>query len=113
MVVNFSLFFVLHLAGFFGFRIHDEYGDQRNFLDLKEGTFVKEKPSHPYFLEGLNSFASSQILKMMRPEELVQLDLNQDIRRILLQAFQQYYALHVPDFGTMKTFPVLQTILSE
>ncbi|MFI5152111.1 MAG: DNA repair protein RecO [Chitinophagales bacterium] len=113
MVANFPLFFVLHLAGFFGFRIHAEYGDHRNFLDLKEGIFVQEKPSHPYFLEGLNSFASSQILKMMHPEELVQLDLNQDIRRILLQAYQQYYALHVPDFGTMKTFPVLQTILSE
>jgi len=113
IVGNFPLYFILHLAGFFGFRIQDEYRTDRNYLDLKEGTFIREKPAHPYFLEGSQSFASSQLLKIMQPEELVHLDLNQDIRRNLLQAFQQFYALHVPDFGTMKTFPVLQTILSE
>ncbi len=32
---NFPLFFALHLAGFFGLRIDDNYSEKRNYLDLK------------------------------------------------------------------------------
>jgi DNA repair protein RecO (recombination protein O) len=47
----------------------------------------------------------------MQPHELTQIKLNQETRRILLQAYQTYYALHIQDFGVMKTLPVLQEIL--
>jgi len=43
---------------------------------------------------------------------LSQIRLNQHIRRILLQAYQTFYALHIQDFGTMKSLPVLQIVLS-
>ena len=46
------------------------------------------------------------------PEELQELALNQETRRTLLQAYQAFYALHVADFGEMKTLTVLQTVLS-
>ena len=48
---NFPLFFALHLAGFFGLRIDDNYSEKRNYLDLREGYFSEEKPVHPHFLE--------------------------------------------------------------
>jgi DNA repair protein RecO (recombination protein O) len=51
------------------------------------------------------------LLRVRRPEELRELLLNQDMRRVLLQAYQAFYALHVPDFGEMRTLIVLQTIL--
>ena len=47
---NFPLFFALHLAGFFGLRIDDNYSEKRNYLDLKEGYFTGEKPLHPHYL---------------------------------------------------------------
>jgi DNA repair protein RecO (recombination protein O) len=46
----------------------------------------------------------------MQPQELTQVKLNQDTRRILLHAYQMYYALHFADFGVMKTLPVLQEV---
>ena len=48
----------------------------------------------------------------MQPEELQDIKLNHDFRRNLLYAYEVYYALHVQDFGTMRTLPVLREILS-
>lgn len=110
VVANFSLFFSIHLAGFFGFRIHDDFSEQKPFLDLQEGQFVSKIPEHGYYLDEAYSYVSSQLLKVMQPDELVQIGLNRDMRKDLLQAFQNFYALHIPDFGTMKTVPVLQTV---
>jgi DNA repair protein RecO (recombination protein O) len=112
VLANFPLFFILHLAGFLGFSIADDYSEESSILDLREGRFVPEHPQHPYLLEGTHSFITSQLLRVRQPEELEGLPLNQDTRRQLLQAYQGFYALHVPDFGEMKTLAVMQTVLA-
>ncbi len=111
VVSNFALFFSLHLTYFFGFEISDEYSGVNCILDLQNGIFVSERPSHPHFLEGQFSFITSQLLKIRHPDELTQLKLHHDFRRRLLQAYQDFYSLHIPDFGMMKTLPVLQEVL--
>ncbi|MBK5270932.1 MAG: DNA repair protein RecO, partial [Bacteroidia bacterium] len=112
IIANFPLFFALHLPVFFGFRFTDNYNDKNIFLDLKEGKFEHEQPDHPYFLADKQALITSQLLKIMRPEELEDIKLNHDFRRNLLLVFETYYALHIQDFGTMKTLPVLREILS-
>jgi DNA repair protein RecO (recombination protein O) len=111
VMANFPLFFALHLPVFFGFRITDEYSDNNSIVDLQEGMFVPERPDHFHFLEGKQAEVTSELLKMMQPEELEQLKLNHDFRRQLLFAYETYYALHIQDFGTMKTLPVLREVL--
>ena len=111
VVANFPLFFALHLSAFYGFRVSDAYSSKNNVLDLREGEFTPEQPAHPYFLEGNYSFITSQLLKVMQPHELKQIRLNKETRRILLNAYGTFYALHVQDFGHMKTLPVLQEVL--
>ncbi|MFI5186905.1 MAG: DNA repair protein RecO [Chitinophagales bacterium] len=112
VTANFPLFFALHLAVFFGFRINDEFSEKNSFLDLPEGTFVAERPIHPHFLEDKQAAVTSELLKVRRPEELEQIKLNHDFRRNLLYAYELYYAFHIQDFGTMKTLPVLKEILN-
>jgi len=112
VTANFPLFFALHLATFFGFRISDEYSQKNCFLDLKEGLFVSEHPSHPHFLEEKKAAITSQLLKVLQPGELEQIKLNHDFRRNLLYAFESYYAFHIQDFGTMKSLPILKEILN-
>lgn len=112
VLANFPLFFILHLAGFFGFRIQDTYGAKNAILDLREGQFVPELPPHPNVLEGSLSYHAAQLLRVQRPEELQELALNQEVRRLLLEAFQTFYKLQIPDFGEMRTLAVLQTVLS-
>lgn len=112
VTANFPLFFALHLAVFFGFRISDEFSETHSFLDLEEGSFVEEKPRHPHYLQDKEAAAVSHILKIMQPNELEEVALNQDSRRRITHALEEYYALHIPDFGTMKTLPVLREIMS-
>ena len=109
---NFPLFFSLQLAVFFGLRINDDYSDKKSFLDLQEGMFVGDRPVHPHFLEEKQALVTSQFLKCVQPDELEQIKLNHDFRRNLLFAYERFYALHIPDFGTMKTLPVLKELLN-
>ncbi|MBL0271636.1 MAG: DNA repair protein RecO [Chitinophagaceae bacterium] len=112
VMANLPLFFALHLPFHFGFRITDNYSATNSFLDLQEGIFVNEQPHHPHFLADKQAIATSQLLKAQRPEELEEIKLNHDFRRNLLYVYETYYALHITDFGTMKSLPVLREILS-
>ncbi|MFT3682545.1 MAG: DNA repair protein RecO [Ferruginibacter sp.] len=108
---NFPLYFALNLPQFFGFRINDNYSEAATILDLHEGTFEETMPRHPHFIDGDAAYITSQLLKVMHPDELEQVRLNQQERRKLLLQFQDYYALHIPEFGQMKTLSVLHEVL--
>ena len=112
VMANLPLFFALHLTHFLGFRMTDDYSIEKCFLDLSEGRFVTQQPDHPHFLEGKQAIITSELLKVMHPEELEEIKLNHDFRRNLLFVYETYYALHIPDFGTMKSLPVLRELLS-
>ena len=112
VMANLPLFFALHLPFHFGFRIIDNFNEKNSFLDLQEGKFVQEHPQHPHFLEDKQAAITSQLLKVMQPEELEDIKLNHDFRRNLLYVYETYYALHIQDFGIMKSLPVLGEILS-
>jgi DNA repair protein RecO (recombination protein O) len=111
VTANFPLFFALHLAVFFGFRINDRFSATNHFLDLQEGSFVQDRPLHPHFLEDRYAEVTSQLLKVMQPAELADIKLNYEFRRILLHAYETYYALHIQDFGVLRTLPVLREIV--
>ncbi len=111
-LANFPLFFALHLPVFFGFRMHDNYSAINQVLDLQEGDFTPEPPSHGNYLDEKFAFTASQLLKVQHPSELGELKMNQQLRRKLLDSFERYYALHLEDFGVMRSLPILREILS-
>ncbi len=108
---NFALYFSLHLTHFLGLRINDNFNEERTILDLQEGSFLAEAPSHPHFITYKLSYYTSLLLKTQQPVELTELRLNKETRRELLQAFLLFYALHNSDFGSMKSISVLQEVL--
>lgn len=110
VMANYPIFFSLHLAYFFGFRIADE--PVAEYVDLAEGAFTDLLPRHPHYLEGKEAAAVSQILKVQQPAELQQIKLSREDRQRILTALEGYYALHLPEFGHLKTGPVLRELLS-
>ena len=112
ITANFPIFFALHLAVFFGFRISDEFTGETTYLDLQEGSFVNHQPLHPHYLQDNEAEVVSHILKVMQPTELAEVQLNQEGRRRITYAIEQYYRFHIPDFGSLKTLPVLREIMS-
>lgn len=112
ITANFPLYFSIHLAHFFGFRLNDNYSKNYNILDLQEGAFTNINPTHGNILDGKHSFAVSQILKAQHPNELNEIKMNREARKEILNSFQYYYGYHVQDFGSMKSMPIIQAILS-
>jgi len=111
VAANFALFFSLHLTHFFGFRMNDNYSPLDNILDLQEGSFIDHQPTHPNFIDGKNAELTARLLKVMQPIELEDFKLNREIRRNLLVRYLEYYALHISDFGQLKTLVVLHEVL--
>ena len=116
ITANFPLFFALHLPGFFGVPPTPFKGDTEKteniFFDLEEGGFSTEQPNHVNYIEGKYALVTAELLMVRQPDELAQIKLNHEFRRALLYAYETYYRLHFHDFGTLKTLPVLQEILS-
>jgi DNA repair protein RecO (recombination protein O) len=112
VTANFPLFFALHLAVFFGFRISQEGTGPVQYLDLEEGVFTDHQPVHQHYLQDREAEAVAELLKTMQPEELEGIALNQESRRRIMQAIEMYYAFHMPDFGTMRTLPVLRELMN-
>ena len=112
VTANFALYFSLQLPQFFGFKMNDDCDELHHILDLREGCFVTEHPAHPNFIDGDLAKITAQLLKVMQPVELEDIKLHHDVRRRLLQFYQDYYALHITDFGQMKTLAILHEVLS-
>lgn len=110
VMANFPLFFALQLSAILGFRISEEFSPETSLLDLKEGRFVGDMPMHPHFLNPRLSATMAELLKVMQPAELAEIQLNRETRQQLLHAFELYYALHVEEFGALKTLSVLREV---
>ena len=111
VTANIALYFSLHLTHFFGFKMNDDHDAEQNILDLREGSFVTRQPAHPDFIDGEQAVITSQLLKVMQPYELEDIKLHHELRRKLLLHYQDYYGLHIPDFGQMKTLMILHEVL--
>ena len=111
VTANFPLHFCLQLARFFGFSLQNNYSDERNLFNCREGNFANKILVNDYFVEPSISYYISQLLKALQPEDLPEIKLNKNIRRIILSVLENYYAFHIPEFGVMKTLPVLHELL--
>ncbi len=111
VVANYPIFFAVHLANFFGFRLSEEKENGKQFLDLQEGRFLDQPPAHTQYLDPGASAVLSDLLKVMQPAELEDFALTGMVRRQLLFSLESYYAYHLPDFGRLRSLPVLQEVL--
>ncbi len=111
VAANFPIYFSIHLAQILGFRLLDNYSEQRNIFNLHEGNFSEEESAAPNHLSKELSFHIAELLKAVHPDDLTEIKLNRKIRAAILKSLENYYIWHVPEFGTMKTLNVLSEVL--
>jgi len=111
-IANYPLFFSVHLSAFFGFQPNEKNPDTGNLLDLQEGIFTNTTPLHPHYAEGKVVVALKELLKVRLPHELNEVPLTNTLRREALQVLELFYALHIAEFGKMKSTAILQEVLS-
>jgi DNA repair protein RecO (recombination protein O) len=108
---NYPLFFLLQLTHFYGLRVSDTYSPAMPVLDLLDGSFTREIPPHGNAIGDPYAEKISQLLKVMHPQELEEIVLNRESRKKILEAVLQFYTLHFPEFGLVRSLDVLQMIL--
>lgn len=112
ITANLPLYFTLHLGTELGFQLQGSYSAETPIIDLAEGQFVGSFPSHTYYLEDEPARITSEISSISFYSDLEKIKLGRNTRRQLLEAYQEYMALHIHDFGEMRSWKVLQEILS-
>jgi DNA repair protein RecO (recombination protein O) len=110
-IANLPLYFTLQIASELGFQLLGTYSHETAFFDLQEGMFTAEAPAHPYYIEGEPAKITSQFLHCSDFTEIETVLLNRNIRRELLSSYQSFLALHIPDFGEIKSLAIIQEVL--
>lgn len=110
-VANIPLYFILQLSKILGFQLNGNFDKVHNMLDLKEGIFINDIPSHSWFIIEEDAEITYKILNMTNIDQLKNISLNRIRRRNLLQAYQTFLSLHIEGFTEIKSFAVLQQIL--
>lgn len=109
---NLPLYFTLHLGSELGFQLQGSYSKDTPVMDLMEGMFTQDIPMHPHYLSGEAAMITSQISNILFYNDLENIQLNRNMRRELLLAYQHFMVLHIPEFGQMRSLPILQEVLS-
>jgi len=107
---NYHLFFLLQLSRFLGFQPSGNRDEQQAVFDLKEGEFVRQIPSHGYFLPA----ADSRILGLLMSSDFEHfngVEMDRATRKRLLQGLISYYQLHLPGFGEIRSLAVLEEVV--
>jgi DNA repair protein RecO (recombination protein O) len=104
--VELGTYHLRYLAGLameLGFHPGGEYPQSKPYLDLREGHLVSTPPNHTLYLEPhLAAFfyrAESAPLSMAD-------------KRTLLDKLLQFYATHIDNFGTVRSWSILHEVLA-
>ena len=108
---NLSIYFLIHLTETLGFGLQGQYSEATPMLDVKEGQFVKDKPIHPYFLEGVEAQTASQFMSLQFFNDLENIHLNGQQRKKILELFQLSLSWHYKGFKEIKSLSILQAVL--
>lgn len=108
---NLPLYFTLRVAELLGFCLNGHYAIATPYLDLREGVFVNEMPSHPCFLDEADSQVTDRLLRVKDFYELKKIKPDKSCRHRLMAACQEYYQWHLPGFTGLKSPKILAEVL--
>ena len=111
LVGNLPIYFLIHLSQTMGFGLQGKYSISTPVLDVREGQFVANTPTHPYFLEGAEAQTASTFLQVQFYNDLDNIILTGSQRKKILELFQLSLSWHYKKFSEIKSLPILQEVL--
>lgn len=111
IISNIPIYFILQLCNHLGFKIQGSYSIKTPIIDLKEGLFTTEMPNHTYYITDTKALIISTLQAITKFSSLEDIQLNRTPKKELLQSMLQYFAIHIFDFGSLKSYQILQEIL--
>lgn len=110
-VLNTHLSFTVKLAAYLGIMPQAENQTPDLCFDIRSGVFSTSLQVHQYYMDRRESEILLQLLQTPFKESH-NISMNTEERRKFLTDMMKFYEFHVPDFREMKSFSILQTVLS-
>ena len=104
----YPIIFALQLASYLGFAPHNNFSAVNYYFDLQEGNFSAVQPDHANYIFPPFSQALARLLALDTGENDM---LDPASRTALLEKILDYYKLHLPSFGEMRSPHILNTVL--
>ncbi|MBN2520641.1 MAG: DNA repair protein RecO C-terminal domain-containing protein, partial [Bacteroidales bacterium] len=110
-IINFHLFFMVHLTRYIGFLPDNNYSSSKVYFDLLNGKFFSSLPSHNHYLTKEQSFLLSKILSHQGNDYEIK-GMNNSYRSDLLEKIIEYYQIHLEGFSNIKSLEVFKEIFN-
>ena len=108
-IANFHIYIMLHLTRFLGFFPVNNHQKNTDYFDMRSGHFTAT-PSD--FSSKLEPSAAVLLSKLMNSnlQEAGSIPLNRNLRNSLLESLLEYYSIHLPGMGEIRSYAVLKDI---
>lgn len=108
---NFPIHFSIRLARLMGFHLEEGFREDRPYLDLLEGVFLADPPRHAHAADTESGRLMDRFIRCTDAAAAQDIPLERETRRRLLDYCILFLSLHVTEFGTLRSLPVLQELL--
>ena len=112
IIAGFPLSFTIGLAQFMGFDPHNNFSNGETYFDMEGGNFCSRPPEHPYYLSSPLSNRLSEVLTALNAG-VISIVVDHATRSELLLKMLEYYRIHIPSFGEIKSVRVLSDVLKD
>lgn len=109
-ITNFHLVFLNQLSRYLGFYPQHNFSEKRPYFDLLDGNF-SDAMNHAYMLDDKQSKNFIALLNLTF-ETMNQMRFSHNEHSEILGKLLEYYALHLPGFGDIRSAGVLKTVFS-
>lgn len=109
-IANFNLFFLYRLAALIGFRINTETYADGMLFDIHDGNFVA--PGSGASISGPNAARAIYRLCTCQVEDLKEIPLDRQSRRVLLDIILLFFGIHLNVDFNVKSIQVLREIFN-
>ncbi len=106
----FPLVFLLKLSRFLGFAPEPDSSNSK-YYDYKNGVAVNSKPHHHYYLKQTD-FNTCIVLINTNFNNLGRIKINKEQRNTILNILLNLYEIHILNFQSLKSYPVLKEVFS-
>jgi len=110
-VSNLPIVFMAELSMFLGIQPSVGFDSYFPFIDLLSGVGCSERPDHLYYVEGdvAHHFADMVNTELIDCHDIL---MQKSTRHLVLQAWMDYYRIHIDQFRPLKSVDILKTIFS-
>lgn len=112
MIANFPLYFLVQSGRLAGYHLLGAFGKDTPYLNLNEGIFTAEESGQTSALASNTVQFMSYINAAASLEEICQIKMPQEMRKLILKQFLAFFELHLPHFRPLKSLAVLSAVLS-